>query len=455
MDPKLETLINDYGRACRRDGNPAWRSDEGIALRQFLTSDDATPVATVHACDDEISLSTTTAQRKRLAALHGAPLYAGLAEAVSSPMAAHPSTTERPALAADSVAPATAQPDAALENELRFLRRARDGWQDEARILQRRLSEALADNDLLRQRVDRTAWIFQGDGEDHLESLANDTAVVIHAGYLRTLLANERAAAASVVPREVVEWRDLYQAYLHASDAYNARLEFLTKNLPFGAHDDAAQEAMNVAQRKAHAAFKPMLDALTGAVAAPDDEERVLIHETYTGQNGWLRVSAQEYKDAEDKYERRVRYAQADEAAAYGLPDIGEFDLLVDDYQCAQKDGTPDTRAAARIALNAAYRKALKLATGHPGHAFTRGLASGLDRAATVIETTRESSTIVEGEEQRCLRFGKDTDDMSGRTWAGGIRKLIPVGALLPYTTATALAHVAQLCAEEVSHEAA
>lgn len=33
---ELERLIHEYGRACRRDGNPAWPSPEGRALRTFL-----------------------------------------------------------------------------------------------------------------------------------------------------------------------------------------------------------------------------------------------------------------------------------------------------------------------------------------------------------------------------------------------------------------------------------
>ena len=32
----LLALINSYGRACRRDGNPAWESDEGVALKAAL-----------------------------------------------------------------------------------------------------------------------------------------------------------------------------------------------------------------------------------------------------------------------------------------------------------------------------------------------------------------------------------------------------------------------------------
>jgi hypothetical protein len=40
-------------------------------------------------------------------------------------------------------------------------------------------------------------------------------------------------------------------------------------------------------------------------------------------------------------------------------PDIAEFSELIDSYQCAQKDGNHNERAAARIALMSAYRAAL------------------------------------------------------------------------------------------------
>lgn len=36
VDDALKSLIDNYGRACRRDGNPAWESDEGKALAAYL-----------------------------------------------------------------------------------------------------------------------------------------------------------------------------------------------------------------------------------------------------------------------------------------------------------------------------------------------------------------------------------------------------------------------------------
>lgn len=39
----LRSLINAYGRACRRDGNPAWASEEGKALDAALSTAAAHP----------------------------------------------------------------------------------------------------------------------------------------------------------------------------------------------------------------------------------------------------------------------------------------------------------------------------------------------------------------------------------------------------------------------------
>ncbi|MBN3848184.1 hypothetical protein G3N58_15285 [Paraburkholderia sp. Ac-20342] len=44
---------------------------------------------------------------------------------------------------------------------------------------------------------------------------------------------------------------------------------------------------------------------------------------------------------------------------ADAAPDLAEFGELIDTYQCAQKDGTHDERANARIALMNAYRAAI------------------------------------------------------------------------------------------------
>ncbi|WP_242460842.1 hypothetical protein [Burkholderia cenocepacia] len=64
-----------------------------------------------------------------------------------------------------------------------------------------------------------------------------------------------------------------------------------------------------------HPSDKPTI--LTAA-----QSDRAPIYETYTGQNGWLEVSQEEYERTKDMYEHRIRYAQpeppvADERAAF------------------------------------------------------------------------------------------------------------------------------------------
>lgn len=51
--------------------------------------------------------------------------------------------------------------------------------------------------------------------------------------------------------------------------------------------------------------------------------------------------------------------AAAPRAMGASAADVADFAELIDDYQCAQKDGTIDDRAKARIALLNAYRRAL------------------------------------------------------------------------------------------------
>lgn len=41
---ELTDAINAYGRACRRDGSPAWESEEGQALRAILAAASSQPV---------------------------------------------------------------------------------------------------------------------------------------------------------------------------------------------------------------------------------------------------------------------------------------------------------------------------------------------------------------------------------------------------------------------------
>ncbi len=80
------------------------------------------------------------------------------------------------------------RPAGVPDQVLQAVKRERDGWQATAQDLQRRLHLAECDLDLRRAHQERDVWFFQGDGEDHLESLGNRTVVVIHAADLRTVL---------------------------------------------------------------------------------------------------------------------------------------------------------------------------------------------------------------------------------------------------------------------------
>lgn len=267
MDITLKSLIEGYGRACRRDGNPAWESDEGIALGAYLTKSAMTPVATVDASTHEVALSTTAAQRVRLVAMHGAPLFAGPAAVASteSHVQAAPLTASGATAADIASLPETQKTS---ESELHFVRRSRDSWCDEAGSLARRLVLCEADNDLLRKNTAGNVWTFQGDEGDNLDSMGNDMAVLIHAGDLRTLLAEARFASTWAVPPEVSAWRDAYQHFLEAGDTYNAQLSIIDKTRSEDSVDIAAEEAELLAkQATAHAALKAMYEMLSSVVS--------------------------------------------------------------------------------------------------------------------------------------------------------------------------------------------
>ncbi len=51
----LRTLIDNYGRACRRDGNPAWESDEGRALSNALSQVTSQPSGQCIGCEGKPS----------------------------------------------------------------------------------------------------------------------------------------------------------------------------------------------------------------------------------------------------------------------------------------------------------------------------------------------------------------------------------------------------------------
>lgn len=100
-----------------------------------------------------------------------------------------------PAISArfDPISPqATAQPAEPAQQPLSTitsLKRERDGWQEEAANLAKRLRFAQCDLDAMRSHQKNEVWYWQGDGYDHLESMGRDMVVVIHAGDLRALAA--------------------------------------------------------------------------------------------------------------------------------------------------------------------------------------------------------------------------------------------------------------------------
>ena len=75
------------------------------------------------------------------------------------------------------------------QNRINALKKARDGWHEEATRLARNLHLAQCDLDLLHAVQEKDVWIWQGDGEDHLESMGNRMKVVIFANDLRALTA--------------------------------------------------------------------------------------------------------------------------------------------------------------------------------------------------------------------------------------------------------------------------
>lgn len=92
--------------------------------------------------------------------------------------------------------PAAASGQAPL-SVLATLTRQRDGWREEAESLRRRLRSAESDIDARAKHQRNDVWYYQGDGYDHIESMATDMVVVIHAADLRALVAAGPATGAA------------------------------------------------------------------------------------------------------------------------------------------------------------------------------------------------------------------------------------------------------------------
>lgn len=77
--------------------------------------------------------------------------------------------------------------------QIKQLIKERDGWCDKAREYVGTAQALHSQLDTLRKFQKPDTWIWQGDGEDHLESMANDMVVVIRAAALRQLIAEATA----------------------------------------------------------------------------------------------------------------------------------------------------------------------------------------------------------------------------------------------------------------------
>lgn len=106
-------------------------------------------------------------------------------------------------------------------------------------------------------------WLWN----DVIEQCRKDSGVWFPVGFLGTPPASPAEAVA--IPAEVIAWRDAWQAYIDATDTYNAHLKYVRANCPFGTSVDTQFQAMNNAQRAAMALLKPMHAALSGSVPAP------------------------------------------------------------------------------------------------------------------------------------------------------------------------------------------
>lgn len=117
-------------------------------------------------------------------------------------------------------------------NALNALRRARDGWHEEAVSLAKRLKYVESDNDLLRKHQSKDVWYFQGDGEDHIESMGNNMVVVIHAHDLRSLIAPAPAQCGCQISQaEFSQTGELKRVTIHYGDSRVAYIVLPTDDL--------------------------------------------------------------------------------------------------------------------------------------------------------------------------------------------------------------------------------
>lgn len=65
-----------------------------------------------------------------------------------------------------------------------------------------------------------------------------------------------------------------------------------------------------------HPAQTELIDAIRNHITTQPAQPTVKIYEAYTAQNGWLRVTQEEYDRTKDKYEHRIRRVAASPVAS-------------------------------------------------------------------------------------------------------------------------------------------
>jgi hypothetical protein len=139
----------------------------------------------------------------------------------------------------------------------------------------------------------------------------------------------------------------------------------------------------------------PMTDAIAPTEGAV---ETVKIYETYSGQNGWLEVSQEEYDRTKDKYEHRIRRvpAPSPEAPAVdaqacqhewgAFPPKGGYESYA--AKCVKCDAVPSSTAPAPSApaVDALTTGAVGFRTRQPGFAWVPWLTDDQETIRKAIQ---------------------------------------------------------------------
>jgi Lar family restriction alleviation protein len=98
-------------------------------------------------------------------------------------------------------------------------------------------------------------------------------------------------------------------------DSYAARIDCDVCEASFSTQYTESSEALAI--HKVKAAWNRRAAVTAEKVAAePVANATVKVYETYTGQNGWLEVTQEEYDRTKDKYEHRIRRVSAPQQPA-------------------------------------------------------------------------------------------------------------------------------------------